>query len=69
MPFNIETADPRCVEFDHNFDMDEMYDPETREPYSPEVQLASQCLRCGESLRESCERMSTALKQLVVGGS
>lgn len=64
---SVEEMDAQCLDFNHDFPLDEMYD-EDGEPYHREAQLAVQCAICGETMLHSLQRMSETLRNMISAG-
>ena len=60
----LEDMDERCLEFEHDFPWMDMYDDEGA-PYSPDVQMAARCERCGETLLHSLQRMRRTIQDMI----
>lgn len=60
----IADMDERCLNFGHHFPWSDLYWDEEASP-TREEQMTMKCFRCGETLRESFQRMMRTLKDLL----
>lgn len=62
--------DTRCLEHDHHWLEDDLYDMSEDGGYVPasrETQLGAKCTRCGITMRESFKRIADECRTLLSG--
>lgn len=60
--------DPRCLDFDHHFAEEDLYDMDDQGNYVPlSTQMDSRCTRCGTSMRDSLQEMVAEIKRILDG--
>lgn len=59
--------DLRCLQHDHHFPMEEMYDEDSEEPLP--TQMQARCTRCGITLQQSFQELLEEIEhEMSTGG-